>query len=221
MQRCPHCKVTIAGHKTCCPLCGGTLIGTPEPETEVFPVLEKPPVSGGFVLRILALLAIVVSATCLLINFELYPEVWWSFCVVMGAGCVWLTVAIGVKHRRDPMQSIGWQVVVIPILSILWDHLTGWNRWSLDFVLPCVCVAGMLMVLALALCMRMPVHAFAGVFVGVCLVGLMPLLLLVLGQVDFRIPSLISSGVAIILLAGLLLLQWRTVRSEISRRLHL
>ena len=82
MQRCPHCKVTIAGHKTCCPLCGGTLIGTPEPDTEVFPVLEKPPVSGGFVLRILALLAIVVSATCLLINFELYPEVWWSFFMI-------------------------------------------------------------------------------------------------------------------------------------------
>ena len=71
MQRCPNCKVTVAGHKACCPLCGGRLSGTPEPDTEVFPSLEKPRFTGSFALRLLGLLAIAVTVVCLLVNLAL------------------------------------------------------------------------------------------------------------------------------------------------------
>ena len=85
MQRCPNCKVTVAGHKACCPLCGGRLSGTPEPDTEVFPSLEKPRFTGSFALRLLGLLAIAVTVVCLLVNLALGMDDWWWIFVAVGA----------------------------------------------------------------------------------------------------------------------------------------
>ncbi len=221
MQRCPSCRVTVAGHKSCCPLCGGQLTGTPEPDTEVFPALEKPRFTGNFILRVLALIAVAVSAVCVLVNIALGMHVLWSLFVAVGAACVWAAAAVGIAYRRDIMQNLGWQAVLIPLLSVLWDVWTGWRGWSVDFVLPCVCmvaVAGMLLCAGL---FKMPLHLFAGPFISTCVLGLVPLVLIACGLVDILLPSLLCAGMAIVSLAALLLFQWQTLKAELQRRFHL
>ena len=101
MQRCPSCRVTVAGHKTCCPLCGGQLSGTPEPDTEVFPALDKPRFTTGFVLRLLALIAIAVSVVCMLVNIA---TGWHAPLVaVRGGGC---GVRLGWRRRSAWLTGV-------------------------------------------------------------------------------------------------------------------
>lgn len=221
MQRCPSCRVTIAGHKTCCPLCGGQLSGPPEPDTEVFPALEKPRFTTGFVLRLLALIAIAVSVICVLVNIATGWHALWSLFVVAGAVCVWVAAAIGVAYRRDIAQNIGWQVVLIPALSFLWDWWTGWRGWSVDFVLPCVCIVGILAMLLIAVLCKTPLRLFAGPFIGACFFGLLPFVLIARGRVRVLLPSLLCAGLAILSLAALILFQWQTIKAELQRRFHL
>lgn len=221
MQRCVNCRVTIAGHKTCCPLCGGQLTGTPEPDTEVFPALEKPRFTTGFVLRLLALVAIAVSVVCVLVNIAMRTSSPWSLFVVAGAACVWIAAAVGVAYRRDVTQNIGWQVVLIPQLSILWDAWTGWRGWSLDYVLPCVCIVGIAGMLLIAVLCRLPLRRYAGPLIGVCALGLLPLVLVVLDRVQAFLPSLLCAGLSLLSLAALALFQWQTIKAEFLRRFHL
>lgn len=221
MLKCPYCRVQIAGVKRCCPLCGGTLKGAGDPESEVFPQLEQPHFSGAVVLRLLALAGIAATAVCILVNIALGTRVWWSLFVAAGALCAFLTAAVGIAYRRDIIQNIGWQVVLLPALSVLWDYGMGWQGWSLDFVLPCVCATGLLMVLLLAVLLRLPVQSFAGVFSGSCLLGMVPGVLVGLGKVRILLPSLICAGLSTVLLAALLLFHWQTFKGELSRRFHL
>ncbi|MDY3618236.1 DUF6320 domain-containing protein [Agathobaculum sp.] len=221
MQHCPYCHVTVAGHKRCCPLCGGELAGEPAPDTEVFPALQKTRLTSGLILRVLALIAILVSAVCVLVNLAVSTRVWWSLFVVVGAACVWVASAIGVAYRRDVMQNIAWQAFLIPALSVAWDWWTGWRGWSLDFVLPCVCVAALLTMLVLAPALKLPVRAFAGGFVAACVLGLVPAVLVACGKIGVVLPSLICSGLSVALLAVLLLFQWQTIKGEFQRRFHL
>ena len=107
MQRCPSCRVTVAGHKTCCPLCGGQLSGTPESDTEVFPALDKPRFTTGFVLRLLALIAIAVSVICVLVNIAIGWHALWSLFVVAGAVCVWVAAAVGAVRRLGTAVTAG------------------------------------------------------------------------------------------------------------------
>lgn len=221
MQFCPACKVSVAGRKKCCPLCAGPLTGSPQPETEVFPQLPRPALSARFVLCALAVAAISVSTVCVLVNLATGAQVWWSLLVAAGAACAWATAAIAIAHRRDMTQNLAWQVLWVFVLSFLWDKGTGWHGWSIDYVLPCSCAAGLMGILLLIVLLRLPVHAFSGSLLFCSLLGLAPGILLALGRVNVALPSLICSGLAVVLLSTFTLLSWRTVRSELHRRFHL
>ena len=221
MQRCPYCNVRVAGNKSQCPLCGGELTGEPTPETELFPALEHPRFSGGFVLRLIALIAIIVSAISILVNMAVSTRIWWSAFVVVGCACVWLAAVVGVVNRRDIMQNIAWQAVLIPILSIIWDKWTVWRGWSIDFVLPCVCLVALLCMLVLAVALKLPVHAYAGQFGLVGVLGIVPAVLVGFDKVRVVLPSLICAGLSVALLAAMLLFHWQTFKQEFVRRFHL
>lgn len=221
MQVCPYCRVRVAGAKNCCPLCGGTLSGDPDVAGEVFPELEKPRFSASIILRVLALVGVAVTAVCVLVNIALSTAVWWSLFVGAGALCVLLAAAVGVAYRRDIIQNIGWQVALMPVLSILWDVGMGFQGWSLDFVLPCVCATGVLMMLLLAVLLRLPVQSLAGALGGVCVLGLIPGLLAGLGKLRVLLPSLLCTGLSVVVLAAMLIFHWQTFRGELARRFHL
>ena len=132
-----------------------------------------------------------------------------------------LTVLEGVAYRRDIIQNIGWQVALMPVLSILWDVGMGFQGWSLDFVLPCVCATGVLMMLLLAVLLRLPVQSLAGALGGVCVLGLIPGLLAGLGKLRVLLPSLLCTGLSVVVLAAMLIFHWQTFRGELARRFHL
>lgn len=221
MLYCPYCRVSVAGDKTACPLCGGRLTGQAEPDTEVFPLIARPRFTDSFVLRLLAFLAVIVSAVCVLVNMAVGTRVWWSLFVVLGAACVWLASWIGIRYRRDVTQNIGWQVALIAALSFLWDRGTGWRGWSLDFVLPCVCIAGLLTMLLIAVLLKLPLSTFAGPYLSVCAIGLLPLVLILCGAVNVPLPSLICAGLSIVQLAVLVMFHWQTFKNEFQRRFHM
>jgi len=220
MLRCPYCRVNIAGVKHCCPLCGGVLEGKGEPETEVFPELETPKIRK-LALRVLAILCVSVTAVCVLINMAVSAVIWWSLFVAAGSLCAFLTAAVGVAYRRDIIQNIGWQTVLISFMSILWDVGMGWQGWSLDFVLPCICVSGMLMMLLLKVALKLKIQSMVGAFGGVCILGIVPGILAAAGKVRVLLPSLICGGVSIVLLTVMAFFFGQTLKDELIRRFHM
>lgn len=220
MQYCPSCQMHIAGNKCCCPLCGGALEGKGDPQSEIFPRLTPTRSMARRVLRILALTGAAATAVCVLINLAMGTAVWWSLFVAGGVACGILTVAIGIAYRRDIPQNIAWETALVILLAILWDAATGWLGWSLDFVFPCACATGLLMEIALWGILKTPVHVVAGPMGGLGLAALVPGVLVLVGLVNFALPSLLCTACSILFLAVLVLLRRRTAWGELRRRFH-
>lgn len=220
MQYCPSCQMHIAGNKCCCPLCGGALEGKGDPQSEIFPRLTPSKSMARRVLRILALTGAAATAVCVLINLAMGTAVWWSLFVAGGVACGILTVAIGIAYRRDIPQNIAWETALVILLAILWDAATGWLGWSLDFVFPCACATGLLMEIALWGILKTPVHVVAGPMGGLGLAALVPGVLVLVGLVNFALPSLLCTACSILFLAVLVLLRRRTAWGELRRRFH-
>lgn len=220
MQYCPSCQMHIAGDKCCCPLCGGALEGKGDPQSEIFPRLTPSKSMARRVLRILALTGAAATAVCVLINLAMGTAVWWSLFVAGGVGCGILTVAIGIAYRRDIPQNIAWETALVILLAILWDAATGWLGWSLDFVFPCACATGLLMEIALWGILKTPVHVVAGPMGGLGLAALVPGVLVLVGLVNFALPSLLCTACSILFLAVLVVLRRRTAWGELRRRFH-
>ena len=220
MQYCPSCQMHIAGNKCCCPLCGGALEGKGDPQSEIFPRLTPTRSMARRVLRILALTGAAATAVCVLINLAMGTAVWWSLVVAGGVACGSLTVAIGIAYRRDIPQNIAWETALVILLAMLWDAATGWLGWSLDFVFPCACATGLVMEIALWGILKTPVHVVAGPMGGLGLAGLVPGVLVLVGLVNFALPSLLCTACSILFLGGLMLLRRRTAWGELRRRFH-
>ena len=53
---------------------------------------------------------------------------------------MWLALAIGFVKRYNLMKNATWQLIIVSVGCILWDVFTGWHGWSVDYVLPAVCM---------------------------------------------------------------------------------
>ena len=221
MQHCGKCKMNINGDKQYCPLCQGMLEGEGDHKAEIFPK-ARPKLPPDFLfLRIMTFGAIVLAVFSVALNAMLPIEVNFWLPAVGGIVCAWISLAIAVTKKYNIIKNIIWQLFILTLLSVIWDLFTGWNGWSLDYVIPCACMVAMLSMAILARVKKMPAHEFIIYLVVDGIYGIVPLIFLLTGILNVRIPSVICVACSLISISALLLFKGRTIKSEVEKKLHL
>lgn len=217
MKNCPSCKLMIRGRRSRCPLCQNALEGegTPSP----FPIIDTPR-SRTFFVRLLVFATIASAIICVIINLALPSTGFWSIFVVAGVACMWLSLSIALRKRRDLLKNIAWQAIVISTLAIVWDVGTHWRAWSVNFVVPSIFIITMLLTPLLAKLLKMPRHSFIAYFALVFAFGLIPSAFLVFRLVTVPLPSLLSVGLSGVSLLALAVFGGRVIVDELRRRFH-
>ena len=192
MQYCEACKVYIRGERRHCPLCQGPLSGGGDEREEPFPLLAM-----------------------------LWQGGPWSLYVLAGLGSMWLSLGIALNKRGSPTKGLLWQVAILSSLAALWDLCTGWHGWSLDYVVPTLCVFAMLAMALLAKLLHLRVEDYMIYLVIDALFGIVPLLFLLLGWLRVFYPSVICVAVSLLSLCALLLFEGERMRMEVKKGLHL
>lgn len=219
MQYCRKCKVSVVGNKACCPLCQGELTG--EPSEEVYPEIARPKISSEFLLKLISFVAITAIVVCFAVNYMIPTEVRWSLISAAGILCAWLTTSVGIVYRKRVLKNITWQLFLITALSVLWDRFTGWRGWSLDFVLPCGCVASMISIFIIAKVLKMKAGEYVLYMIIGGIYGMLPFICLLFGMIHIVYPSVICTGISVIFIAALFIFRGKTTRDEMEKRFHL
>ena len=164
-------------------------------------------------------LAAVVSMFVL--DATYHPTVRWTLFSAGGVASMWLASTIGFFKRHNLLKNAMWQLVIVTIVSILWDCLTGWRGWSIDFVVPIVSVAILLFMVVIVLIQKWPPKEYMIYLIMASIYGtVLPLALILVGAVSLEIPSFIGMTVCFLFLAGLLLFKWKEFRDEMHKKLH-
>ena len=200
MLTCQHCRIQLRGEYQRCPLCQGSLSGQADPE--VFPLLHNLQHRRyTLLMHTLLFSSIVISVICLAINF-LHPfRVFWSLFVVAGLACLWLCVWAAYRKHHNIPKTILWQAAICSLLSILWDYATHWHGWA-------------------AAILKLHPEDYMIYLLLAALLSVIPLLMLIFGQVRVRYPSVICVACSIISLAALAIFFGRSLLIEIKKRLH-
>lgn len=219
MKYCDKCKVSVRGSRTRCPLCQNELEGSPTPD--VFP--DIPTIYKQFALffKLLMFGAIAAAVICVAINLIVPTKTFWAAFAVLGIACLWLTVSLGIKKRHKIASNITWQVILISLLSIVWDAITGWHGWSIDYVLPIACGVAMLAMFILARVLKIPASEYIICLVSDIVFCIAPLILYLTGALTTVLPSIICIALSVISLAALIVFEGHSMRLELARRLHL
>jgi hypothetical protein len=222
MRYCNMCRVHIRGRKERCVLCGNTLsISDAETDREeIFPDIP-PAFESHMALRIMIFVSFAVAVASFAIRLLFPTDVNWPIYVVYGLISMWLGLIIILSKRHNIPKTIMWQVTVVSGLSVLWDLLTGWRGWSVDYFIPIVFVAAIIVMYITAKIMKLSIRDYVTYAFIACLLGIVPVLFIVLNWVGTLYPSIICVTVSVIFLAAIIIFQGDNIKKEMGKGLHI
>jgi hypothetical protein len=220
MRRCTDCAVDIEGTWTRCPLCTAPVAG----EAMASPLPAVPlRFSRRRVVRVLFLTSITVILASFvaqllfsrgLAGIGVLRSVW------LGVVTMWLVVLMAVRKRRNVAKGTVYLVVLIGLVCVYWDYLTGWRGWSLTYAVPIVSACSIVALLITVRVMRIEVGEHI-VYSGLTLLlGLAPLAFVAFGWVTNPLPSSICGALGLTLVL-MQLARVPDLRHELAKRLHL
>lgn len=219
MKYCEKCRVSVRGDRARCPLCNAVLHGDPEPSG--FPSLPDESKRRRLWISIAALASVTVCVVCLLLNYLNRKGGFWSLPVVCGVVCAWLMLGIALFKKQNIPKTLMWEVFAASVLSIVWDHQIGWRGWSINYVIPVVCMGAMVTLVVLSLVGHLHPQSLIVYLLTDLLLGIVQTVLLFTGWVTALLPSVLCVGVSAVTLAAMLIFHGRQVWEELQRRLHM
>jgi hypothetical protein len=221
MRNCEKCRVLIKGSQKVCPLCGGIVHENGEHTLDEFPQIPTIYQEFHLFIRIMILASISAAVICFAINVIWTKESDWSLLVAAGILCTWISMFFILRKKNNIPKTIIWQVFLIGILSVLWDRSIGWLGWSVDYVIPSICVCALIVMAISANMLHIGARDLVIYLLIDVIFGFVPLLLLFTGVVHVIFPSVICTAASAISLSAILLFEWDNMKTEINKRMHI
>lgn len=221
MQYCDNCKVKIKGKNHICPLCGAILLGQGDQEEEVFPHIPTIYQEFNMFIRIMIMVSFSTVVISFAINIIFTKESRWSLFVAAGILCMWISLIFIIRKKNNIPKTIVWQVGLLGILSVIWDYSMGWLGWSIDYVIPTICVGAMIVMAIAAKILKIGVRDLIIYFLVDGIFGFVPIVFLVFGGLNVVYPSVICVAVSAINLVALIVFEGDNMKAELNKRMHI
>lgn len=219
MSKCLKCDVEVNSVTNRCPLCNSELKKWKE-EDSLYPNRVSA-IQRLFIKKIILLVALICCVAVGLLNFFLTPDMKWSVFVIIQILLTCKILSKIIAGRNRVLKSIFVVNFLVCGLSVFWDIYIGFNGWSLDYVLPSLCITYGIFALILRI-----VNYFAFrenssyIYFNVAL-GFVPLILLDLGYIKLDILAYLSGLSALLNLIILIIFDWSDLKNYIVKKLHI
>lgn len=191
---------------------------------EVKPVFPKPHVLSEQemkVYKIYSFLCIALVAVMLVTDWNFHPQVRWTLFTAGGIATMWIASSIGFFKRYNLLKNVMWQLFIGTIVCFIWDVLTGWHSWSVDFVLPLMSVATLAAMFVIAKVQKSPVREYLIYEIMAAGYGLiLPVILLLCKTVKNPTVSMFGALICFLFLVGVILFKGKEFKEEMHKNLH-
>lgn len=222
MPKCTSCKIEITGDRHLCPLCGRVIGETTE---EAFDKYPSVPVRAryDYIAKISTFAMIVILIVINIINYLFIPHLDLYVPLSLGTVCAWIIINVGFQKRKNIPKNIMYEAIVSMMLCIIWDKITGWIGWSIDYVLPVTSAALVVFYFIMGIVDRSRRSTYVGYLViseiGIIISAILLFTDTLCGVA--RYVSGISVGVGAALLIAQMIFRGKSFFSELYRWLHI
>ncbi len=219
MIKCDNCGVKLTGERSHCPLCGKKLSDVAEEDYGVYPKVRER-MSYNLIVKITTFVAIVAIVVINIINFSFIPHLRLYVPLSLGVGCAWIIIVVGVRKLKNIPKNILYEGIISILLCLLWDKVTGWRGWSVDYVIPITIGAMNVFYFVMSFVDRSKNTRYNIYFVMSLFGTLITMILLLTGAADPTPFVTIPVAVGICLLIAQLIFRGKQFVSELHRRFH-
>ena len=187
-----------------------------------FPKDAQPNYEGKKVFQTFNFCCIAAVVICIMLNLILTPKLhWWMFAVA-GGFSMWLAFATGYLKRYNLLKNAMWQLLIVSIGCILWDIFTGWHGWSVDLVLPCVCLIVEIFMELIARIQSHPPKEYMIYYVMASMYSMvLPFVLMMTGVIQYRALAVVCVGLSFLFFVRLILFKRKEFKEEMYKKFHI
>lgn len=186
-----------------------------------YPEDAEPNYKGMKVFKIFSFCCIAAVVLGIMGNAIFTPERYWAVYDAAAALSMWFAFSMGYLKRYNLLKNATWQLLIVTIGAVLWDVFTGWHHWSVNYMIPLVCV---LVQVAMVIISKIQSHSPREYMIYYVMATgysmIVPFLLLLTHVVTFRVPSVLCVGISFLFLLALVIFKGREFKEEMHKKLH-
>ncbi len=219
-KKCNHCQVYILDDTEKCPLCQGILVGDTIGKN-TYPDIVDRIKKTTVLMRVLFTIWSVTFAALGIASYYVHgfikPVVVVAASTYYGLFMLWLMI----KPQYGYMKRIFLSIIVGEIFVVVIDIITGFHRWSLNYVLPGGLIFLDISLIVLMFINRRNWRGYTIQQLFVIFLGLFPVIFILLGIISDPVVSVVAIGFSIMMFVVTLVLGGRETLMELKRRFHI
>ena len=219
MNKCNKCNVYINTKTNKCPLCGCNI--AKKGGNNIFPHVNYIYKKYHLMMKIILFLSLCGAIISLYINYSISHRLSWSYFVVLGIISFWITLTISIKSHKNIIKMLFLEMTILILLSFLWDFITGFKAWSINYCLPFISISYIVGISIIRLFLKKLEKEFIFYLIVSSLIGIIPGILIIFNKVSIYWPSYISVIISIVMLLFLFVFNRKQVKNELEKRFHI
>lgn len=219
MRFCSHCNVKIENDIDKCPLCDMDTVKTDDDFEVAYPYIKNS-ITRGAVLKLISFILLAFVVASLLINHLVPTENSWAFITVAAIIYAWISVINVLRSATNPASIVLCQLFCGGGLIFLIDFLSGWNRWSVNYVIPFMIIVAALAITLMIVIGSVKFRAYTIYLLAVVASGLFVVILWLCGCSTVEWPSVTSAFMCGLCFITILVFSWRKTKNELEKRFH-
>lgn len=220
MKYCSKCHTDIMGNLVFCPLCQNELQIKDNHIEDLYPTKIEKRSNNHMLLKVFGFIAMITSILAIFFNKALGSKTFWALIVIVVMGFTWLSIATAIKKHGNILKYVWNQMLIITVLTVIVDGLTGQHGWAITFVVPTMLTVAMIVMYLLSKILHLQVGDYMIYLLLDALFGIIPLIFLRTRHLITDIPAWICILTSIISVVGLIIFEGKNMMSELKRRLH-
>ncbi|MCR4903113.1 MAG: hypothetical protein K6A23_09650 [Butyrivibrio sp.] len=223
MQYCPKCKISIRGHKECCPLCQSNLVKNPNEELAeiddygAFPIVKKPKFTSVFITKLITFIFVTVEILGYTTMTLLGDYVPWVSLFMLGAFFAWIDFLVAMYYKHNVIKLLTVQVMVAIIIDLYVDYCFGFTGWSYKWMIPISLMVLAIVTFIIAKVSRLKLIEYIRYLLFDMFVALLQLIFIFTGMNDFPVPAGFCIAGFLIIFAAALIFRTHDLKSASAR----
>ena len=172
-------------------------------------------------INILILISVVVTITCLIVDFSIGLKFHWSFLVIAGITYSWIVTMYSIKKGVNIASHVMVQIICLSILMLVIDYIIGYKRWSANFGIPIVLAVGNTTLFVLTIVSHKKYFKYILYQMIILILSLIPLVLYIFKISDMLLPVILSSFITILTFVTTVFLCGKELKEEAIRIFHI
>lgn len=220
MNRCTECEIVTA--ENTCPLCHKLLSEDRNAEeARAYPVYDQQEYKMRARISRLAIIGgILATLICFAVNLIVMPHFLWVFYVAVAVFYLLVSLNHTILSASHLGGKITAQVVSLTILLLVIDGMSGSMQWSVNYVVPFVIIAGIMLISIIIIKVRLKWTGYISFLLLMIALGFLPLILYFAGVADVLWPSVSAASFGAATFIAMLLIANQSFMTQLGRRFH-